>query len=211
MDMKIDGKSASEYYGLNLQSWAITTPVRKRYTVDIPCADGNVDLMEGLSAPRYEMRTLTATFRARSTEIWGISDMLMRELEGRTVNIVLPDDSDHYMIGRMHISSVGGKPITEVSIYAECYPWRYAAQVTVVTCAASESEVEYTLSNSGTRDAVPDVIVSDQVVIAYGSNSMALGKGTYQLVALTIPGNGQITIKVSGGGSVEIRYQEAIL
>lgn len=210
MDMMLNGKSASEYYGLNLQFWAITTPVRKRYIVDIPCADGNVDLMEGLSTPSYEMRTLTATFRARSTEIWGISDMLMRELEGRTVNIVLPDDPDHYMIGRMHISSVGGKPITEVSICAECYPWRYAAQVTVMTCAASESEVEHTLSNPGTRDAVPDVIASGNAQIVIDKTSIALNAGTYQMTALTIPGGGSISFSVSGG-PIEIRYREAIL
>lgn len=206
MDMNFDGRSALSCYGIDLLEAAITPPVRKRYRVDIPGGDGSVDLYEGLGQPVYENRTVTAVFQPIS-ELHQTVDKLINDLEGRTVSIVLPRDTEHYMTGDIHIASASCNKIT---ITADCLPWRYSAEEVVYQIPESETAVQYTWNNAGSRDAVPTVTVSEELLIESGTASIALSAGTYQMTTLTIPGNGSISVSISGGPA-EVRYREAIL
>ena len=200
------------YYGINLLEAAITAPVRKRYLVDIPGGDGSVDLYEGLGQPVYETRTVTAVFQPIS-ELHQTVDKLINDLEGRTVNIVLPGDAQHYMTGCIHIPSAGrsgAMSCDKITVTAVCLPWRYSAEEIVHQIPESETAVQYTWNNAGSRDAVPTVTVSGELLIESGTASIALSAGIYQMTTLTIPGNGSISVSISGGPAA-VRYREAIL
>ena len=212
MDMSFDGKSALSQYGLSLVSASITPPVRKRYWVDIPGGDGAVDLYEGLGEPAYENRSLTAVFRPVG-EFQQTVERLVNNLEGHTMQITLPNDSQHYMSGCVHIPAAFAPSISscgEITISATCLPWRYSKAETVYQAPKSENAVQHTLRNAGSRSVVPTVIVEGEAIIEIGTTSSALAAGTYQMTGLRIPGGGSISIKVSGG-PVEIRYREAML
>lgn len=200
------------YYGINLLEAAITAPVRKRYLVDIPGGDGSVDLYEGLGQPVYETRTVTAVFQPLS-DLQQTVSKLINDLEGRTVNIVLPEDAQHYMTGYIHIAAAGrsgAMSCDKITVTAVCLPWRYSAEEVVHQIQESETAVQYTWNNTGGRDAVPTVKVFGEVLIEIGASSIALSAGTYQMTTLTIPGNGSISVSISGGPA-EVRYREAIL
>lgn len=210
MEMFFDGKSTLKDYLLDLQSCYITAPVRKQYLVNVFGADGEDDLADGLGPARYETRTVTAKFLPAVSGGRGLVSALLHELEGRTVQIVLPDDPEHYMTGCVHVASAGIGDSGEITITARCLPWRYAATECVCVCPASESDAEYTLYNSGGREAVPTVTVSADARITMDGVSLALSAGTYLLTELTIPGGESISFQVSGG-PVELRFREAVL
>lgn len=210
MEMFFDGKSSLTHFGLDLRECCVSPPVRKRFSIDVPGADGTIDLMRGMGSPLYENRTVTASFVAADANVRAAVDRLLAELEGQTVPIVLPDDADHYMTGEAHISGAGCQPGAKVTITVTCGPWRYAAEEVVHQIPASDDEVKYTWANTGTREAVPEVTVEDELRIVLGDTSMALSAGTYLLTVLTIPGRGSITVTVSGGAAT-VRYREAVL
>jgi hypothetical protein len=177
--------------------------------VDILCTSGSTDLLRGLCEPVYESRTVTAEFDPVG-DVRACVDRLLQELEGQHVPIVLPHDYYHYMIGDVHINSAGafrGDPIT---ITAVCYPWRYLHQQTVINLPASTSATACELRNSGTRAAVPEVVISSDATITCNGTSKTYVAGTYLLPDLQIPGKSSIVIAITGG-PVTIQYQEAIL
>lgn len=210
MDMLFNGKSALAYFGLDLQDCYITPPARKQYIIDIPGADGAIDLMQGMGPARYSPRTITATFSISAADARTAVDRILADLEGRTVPVVLPDDPTHYMTGTVHMSGAGYRTGDSVQLVITCAPWRYAMAEVVHSIPASESDVTYTWENSGTREAVPEVTAEADVRIVFGAASMAISAGTYLLTALTIAGKGSITVSVSGG-AMTVRYREAIL
>lgn len=210
MDMYFGGKSAMQDYSLSLTSCKISTPIRKQYPINVPGADGEIDAAEGMYPARYEMRTVTASFAPLGRDHRPIVNKIINDLEGRTVEIVLPDDAEHYLTGTIHVLSAGGAPTPEITITARCLPWRYASQETVYQIPASNTEVPHILTNNGTREVVPTVVLSGDTTITLDGTTTTISPGSYMLTDLTIPGKGSITIGIKGGAA-EIRYREAIL
>lgn len=210
MEMFLDGKSTLTHYGLDLISCAITPPRRKQYLVSIPASDGDLDLMDGLCPPRFETRTITAVFALPPGNARETVDQLINDLEGREINIVLPNDAGHYMRGKIHVSSAGALPGAEVTVSATCAPWRHFAEEVVYHIPESDVEVVYTFANAGTREVVPTVTASGELTIVYDGSSTTLSAGTYQLTYLTISGRSNIHLQISGSAA-EVRYREAVL
>lgn len=210
-DMSFDRKSAMAYWGLHLLSCYITTARKKKYLLDILGSDGAVDALEGMGQPTFENRTITASFQAIDSHPQDTVDRLLNDLEGRTVQIVLPDKPNYYMTGTIHVCCAGYRPGADITITADCMPWRYAIQAVKHTIPASETDVQYTWRNSGTRLAVPEITVAgDDVNIIIDGVAKTLAMGSHLVPDLAIPGHGTITVLVSGG-EMNVKYREAIL
>lgn len=210
MDMLFDGKSALRDYHMNLLSCKITPPVRKTYPINVPGADGEIDAAEGMYPARYEMRTITATFAPSGRPLTDTVSALINALEGRTVEVILPGDAEHYMSGTVHVVGAGGMVAPEIMLTILCMPWKYAAQEREYTVPASATERTYTLVNGGTREAVPTLELSGDATITFDGSTYTISAGKYMMTELTISGNGSITVGIKGK-SAKIRYREAIL
>lgn len=210
MEMFFDGKSSLKYYGLILRSLSRTPPVRKRYLYSVEGADGQTDLLKGMGPPRYESRTVRATFQISASDPQQVLDQLINELEGQTVQIVLPGELAYYMTGDVHISSGTMSPGGEVVIVATCLPWRYRRQEVFVEIPAVDADMVHTWYNSGTRDAVPELTVNEPIYITQDGVATNYQPGTYLMPDFSIPGGGSVSVTIRGG-SLTVRYKEAIL
>lgn len=210
MEIFFDGKSTLKHYGLILQSYSRTPPIRKRYLYSVAGADGQTDLLKGMGPPRYETRTIRATFKVSAPNPQQVFDRLINELEGQTASIVLPGELPYYMVGDIHISSGCVKPGGEVLIVATCLPWRYFRQEVVIDIAASDVDIVHTWHNSGTRDAVPELTVHEPIYITQDKVETNYQPGTYLMPDFSIPGGGSVSATIRGG-SFTVRYKEAIL
>ena len=209
MEMGFDGKSSLSYYGLDLQHCYLTAAKRKRSLVDVLAADGSIDSMAGFE-PTYERRTLTAAFNIISHPE-ETRNRLINELEGRTVEIILPNNSNYYMIGDIHIAAAGNQVGALVQISADCLPWRYSRFDIIHRVASSENAAQYVWRNAGTRLAVPEITVeSEVVVLTVNGEDFTLVKGVHLLPELAIPGSGEIIV-TAVGGTFSAQYKEAIL
>lgn len=201
---------------LTLTGWELSAPMYKSNFVTVPGRDGDLDLTTALTdgEPRYSNRTLTATFESSEgsrLDRQGIFDDLLARLDGRRVNIVLPDYEGYYLDGRAHVAISYNDPAHgALTVTANCLPWRFSLNETVHTLTASSTARQVILRNYGRRVVIPTVTVAGSVSLSFGSRTWSLSAGTYTLPELMLrPGSN--TVSYSGSGTVTIRYREAIL
>lgn len=206
-------------WGLTLTGYELSAPEYKDAFVSVPGRDGDLDLSTALTdgEPRYNNRELTATFEissgTRDTRL-ALFSTIINALDGRRVNVTLPDDATHYITGRLRVAieyndlAHGALTITGI-----CDPWRYASTEKTKTLTASSTEQTATLTNGGRRLLVPTIVVSGSsasVLLAFGSSTWTLSAGTYTLPDLLLQqGNNSLTY--SGTGTVALTWREAVL
>lgn len=201
-------------WGLLLTFKQIPDPEPKLYQVDIDGQDGALDLSEALTGEVvYNPRTVEASFSA-SEGTYAERDALLREivaaLHGRQVQIIEPDDPDHYMLGRVQITDKTNAPShATLAMEATCDPWRYALEETTRTVAVS-APVDVVIHNHGTKTLTPRVAVSGTVALTYDGVTTELTDGTYKLSGLKLRAGANV-IGLAGSGTVAISYREAVL
>jgi len=202
-----------------LSAWDFSEAKYKENFVAVPGRSGDLDLSTALTdgEPVYDNRTFTATLESsvgsridRKTRI----DNMINLLDGRQMQIVLPDDDTHYIYGRVHVArNYNDLAHCGVTVTANCEPWWYAKALTTQTITATSTATAYTLPNAGRRIAVPTLVVAGtnaSVIVAQGTYSKALSAGTYILPDITVP-TGGAAITVSGSGTLTVSYREASL
>lgn len=200
-----------------LTGFALEDPALKTNLVEIPGSSELLDLSTALTdgEPTYGSRTLKATFESsegdRLAREERISKMLNR-LDGYRVNIVLPDDVQHYLSGRVQVKRIyNDMAHASVQVTAVCDPWRYDKEETVVSLQATATEQTAVIINQGRLSVVPTVTVQgDEVGLVFGDFSRALSAGTYLLPDLYLT-PGEHSLKYSGVGSLTLTYRGAIL
>lgn len=188
--------------------------------VDVPGRlKGPLDLSTALTdgEPRFGSRTHVAVFESsegnrleRKTRI----STMVNWLTGWRMNIVLPDDPDHYLVGRVTVEPLyNDMAHASVQVTAVCEPWFYNNEETVVELTAATEEKTETLVNSGRLTVVPLLEITGEganVLLKFGTASWALGPGTYQLPDLVLT-QGEHLLLYSGTGDVKLTYREAVL
>lgn len=204
--------------GWTLTEWALAQPALKESYVTVPGHDGDLDLSTVLTdgEPRYGNRALTATFESsegtRAERETVISEM-MNELDGLRLNIVLPDDPQHYVTGRVRVARLYNDPAhASVQVTANCEPWRHNAVETVVGLPATGEWQLVTLYNMGRRSVVPTITVPEggTLTLEYGTGSLSLSAGTHTWPALYLT-KGTHALRYMGTGTSVLTYREAVL
>lgn len=200
-----------------LTGWEFSAAEYKQNLVEVPGRSELLDLSTSLTdgEPTYGSRTLTATFEssegdrlARESRI----SVMINALDGYRMNILLPDDTEHYITGRVSVERLyNDEAHASVRVTAICDPWRYAKDETVVTLQATTTEQEAVLINRGRLSVVPLLEVTEgEILLAFGTLSWALGVGTYALPDIYLK-YGEHLITYSGTGAFKFTYREAVL
>lgn len=200
-----------------LTAWELSAPEYQENFLDVPGRDGALDLSAALTggAPTYHSRTLTVKLECSEgtrLEREAAINTMVNWLDGWRLDIVLPDDPDRYITGRVSVAKeYNDNAHAAVTVTAVCDPWRYAKEENIYTLTAAETEKTAQLANAGRRTAVPLLTIEgDTVLLKYGEYSWSLGAGTYQLPDLTLSQGGG-TLTYSGTGTLRISYREAVL
>jgi hypothetical protein len=205
--------------GWTLTGWKLSAAEQKTKYKDKPNGDGVWDLSTAATdgIPRYNTRALAVTLECsdgdrmtRETEIRRMVNLL----DGLQWHIELPDDADHYIVGRVHVArDYNDLAHAQVTVTATCEPWKYARSKTIVTAKCTSSKQTLTLTNSGRRTIAPTITVTGEdadVLLELPASSKALPEGEWQWPALALtPGSHVVTY--SGTGMLAISYREAVL
>lgn len=194
----------------------VTPPEPKTNYVEIDGMSGSLDLSESLTGEAtYKDRVITATFWTdHGTR--NDRETLLREitsaLHGKKMQIVEPDDMDHYFYGRVRIvSQVNTEAYAEFEIEAICEPWRYRMLRTVRTCTVNgETPIDLVLNNKGVKTLCPDIVVTGILDITYDGVTTSATTGSFKISTLKLR-QGVNVIHVSGNGKLELTYWEADL
>lgn len=205
--------------------WTLTglefsAPELLTYFVEVPGRKaGPLDLSTALTDgdPTYGSRTLTATLESSEGTYLDreerISTMI-NWLDGWRLEIVLPDDPDHYIVGRVSVAKDFNDPAhAGITVTAVCEPWRYSFLERVYTLEALADAKTATVINSGRLTVVPLLTITGtdaSVRLVYGSASWTLGPGTYKLPDLALK-QGSSQLLYAGTGVAKISFREAVL
>lgn len=186
--------------------------------IEVPGMDGVLDASAALTgsvtyAPRLLELTLERSDGTRTARTAAL-DELVNSLDGQALHIILPDDEQHYLTGRVRVAQqYNDLAHAQVLISANCDPWRY--KVAATTVARSDLGTAYkqlSLPNER-RPVIPTITVGQATTLLWGGNTIALSVGTYRRadICLTAGANILKAKVASGAGTISVEYQEARL
>lgn len=212
----VKGITFGEYHSYNdlmliLKGKEIGSPAVKANKLGIEGADGSLDLTDFFGEPKYEdvkHRFEFSTIVPRE-QFLSLFSSIKNALHGKKMRIILDDDPLFYYVGRLHVSSfTNEKSIGQVSIEADCEPYKYKLEKTVVSHTIDGTEA--IILTNGRKRAVPKVTIEGSIRIVYQSNIWDLGSGSYTLPELELT-EGENAVELSGTGTITFEWQEGDL
>lgn len=206
------------YEDLNLILSAVVIPpaVAKTNYVDIPGADGEIDLTEALGEVKYYDRdgvkfTLTmnpagdlseSAWEAKKTEISNL-------LNGKRCKVRLDKDPDYYWQGRLSVDEyLSDRRIRQFVVGAKFAPYKLKNEITRVVCPAGQN-VFVTLENGRMR-AIPTITTKAQATIVFNGSTFTLNAGAHKNLNIILY-EGEYPVTVTSTQPVEFAYQEGDL
>lgn len=209
----INGVNTLDEYGLFLLSDVkIGAPEKKTNYVDIPGADGSLDMSDyPQGRPVYKNRTISFRLFRRTDEVTfaRILDCLRNQYHGKTVRLVLPNDCDHYWKGDMSIGDTANYHSCTIPVTVLAEPYKLQLEETEATFAVTGAKT-ISLYNEG-KPAVPEISTTADIVIAWGSSSVAVSTGSGILIPSFILYAGYTDVTITGSATVTFKYQEGTL
>lgn len=202
-------------WGLLLTAKAVTDPAPKTNYQKLDGVSGSLDLSEALTGEvTYDDRTLAASF-SLSDGTKQERDAMLRKivaaLHGRKVNIIEPDDPEHYLVGRVSIKGFTNSPAyATLDIEATCEPWRYAVNESERRVVVRNNSTDVVICNTGTKTVCPVITVTGTVSITDNGVTTELSEGSYKITDIRLK-TGANVISVAGRGVVTFTYREAML
>ena len=204
------------YSDLNLILSASEIPPAKPKTsyIDIPGADGSLDLTEANGEVKYYDRDLnftftiipdsSVTFEEKRTEVINL-------LNGKVCKVTLDRDEDYYYYGRCSVNSYeADKNFHQIVISVKAKPYKFNHIITKRSFVLTATPTEVKIANSR-KSVVPSITcTNNNTVIGFKGGTYNLSAGNHKILdILFVEGNNLVT--VSGSGTVTFEFQEGEL
>lgn len=206
------------FHDLNLvlSGCEIPPAVPKTNYVEIPGADGSVDLTEANGEVRFSDRDGckftfsmppgdSMTWEEKKTEVSNL-------LNGRKVKITLDKDDEYYYTGRCTVDSfLSDKKRRQIVVTARVSPYKLRQTETVLTYPLTGTAQTIVIQNSR-KSVSPYIETSDNnVTVIFGLTTYTLeSAGKYRIPdILLVMGDNALT--VAGSGTITFRFREGAL
>lgn len=202
--------------GLILSAVEIPPAKAKTTYLDIPGADGSVDLTEALGEVKYSDREgVKFTFTMNpagdlSESAWEAKKKeISNLLNGKRFNVRLDKDPEYYWRGRCSVDDyLSDKRIRQFVVGARFAPYKLKSAVTRVVCPAGQN-VPVMLRNGRMR-AIPAITATAQATVIFNGNTFTFNAGTHKNLNIILY-EGEYPVTVTSTAPVEFSYQEGDL
>lgn len=183
--------------------------------IDIPGADGSVDLTEAHGEVRFNDRECKFTFTMKPDDVTDWEEKkteIGNLLNGKKAKITLDKDSDFYYSGRCTVNSfLSDKKIRQIVVTARVSPYKLKHIETVLEYPLSKKAQTITIQNLRKTVAPYIETTNDNTTVIFGNSKFVLEKaGAYPPSdILLVMGDNKLTI--SGTGTITFRFQEGAL
>lgn len=224
----IGDKHTYRDFGLILKSMPkIEPPEIKLVEVDVPGADGSLDLSTTLNGYEvYYNRTITLDFNIKLMDkklYYRKYSELANYLHGRKYKIIIDDDMSFYWYGRVSLSNmemsytVGTLTVTadvepyklEVTSTSEDWLWDpFDFEQGIIReyfDLQVDGELEVVVIGSR-KPTIPSIIVSEDMILEYEGAQYPLEEGTNKVINVELFDN-RYKLKFIGTGEVTIDYR----
>lgn len=187
----------------------IGSPTIKTNTVAVEGGDGVLDFTEFFGEAKYNNRTLSFTFSTivAPESFPGLYSQVLNLLHGKKMKVILDEDADFYYIGRINVADFTKEMavIGKIPITADCEPYKYKKDVTVVAQAVNGS-VDIALPNLRQR-VVPTITTDADMTITFDGKTVTAAAGTFTIPELELVAGNNV-VSVTGTGNITFTYQE---
>lgn len=205
------------YHDLELILSGVDIPpaIPKTAYVDVPGADGSIDMTEVHGDVKYNDRDITFTFtaaRSMNNSDWEeFKTAVSNVINGKACKITLDKDEDYFYQGRCEIDSYAvDRRIRQIIVRARCKPWKFRQNETVVEVPLTAADKVVMLTNAR-RTVVPVIsCTDDDTKVSIDGATFTLSKGTHKILDIQLR-EGTSSVTVSGSGVVTFTYQEGEL
>lgn len=207
-----DNIHSYEDLDLYLSAKTIGSPAVKKKQIDIPGANGVSDFTEWFGAVYYGNRTLSFDFTTavprRNFPV--VFSRVLNTLHGKKMRIVLWDDPNFYYVGRLDVDKFkADKVLGKIVVTADCEPYKYKLNPTVVKTTVSGSKtVKY--ANLSKRVS-PKISTTGSVNITFKGSSYSLASGVDVVIPNIVFEEGENVLTFTGTSTVTVTYQEGEL
>lgn len=206
--IKFDDFHSWNDFHLILSKKTIGSPEPKTEYIDVPGADGTLDLTEYFGETKYENRTLKFEFSTivPMSDFLDLFSEIQNALHGKKMKIVLDEDPEYYYIGRVSVNEWNAdKNIGKVTIECDCEPYKYRKYKTVLTTTINgEATVLYTNLR---KHVVPTFTTTAEINVAFEGNTYSISSGTFTVPEIVFKA-GKNLIDYTGTATVTVEYQE---
>ena len=204
---------------LNLILSAVDIPPAKPKTtyVDVPGADGSVDLTEANGEVKFKDRDIKLTFTMNpmgdlSEAAWTAKKTeVSNRLNGQYLKITLDKDFNFYWLGRCTVDSYkSSKKVRQIVVTAKVSPYKFKRTETKLTFNLTTDPKNIYIVNSR-KSVCPIIECTGFVNITFGASTYALEVGTgYKILDIVLL-EGSNQLEISGSGTVTFSFQEGEL
>lgn len=190
-------------------------PARPKTTyIDIPGADGSLDLSEVHGEVKFSDRENKYTFTMHPAETMTWEEKMQEVsnlLNGKRCRMTLDKDEDYFWDVRASIDSYkSDKRLHQIVIAVRALPYKFKQDITKRTVQLSGESKSINLMN-GRKSVCPSIECSnDNTVIVFGDATFNLSAGKHEILDIQLV-EGINTLTVSGSGTVTFLYQEGDL
>lgn len=229
MNITIGEKKTFDDWGLKLLKVSVGFPELKTDLVNLPGADGVIDLTEALGAVRYGTRSLEFVFDAPGDpKKWhGLTSEIANYLHGKRLKVILDSDPDYYYIGRLSISSekssylinrlviTGEMEPYKNELYSGLERWKWDTFSLRSGIIRNYRDLQVDGSRSvkiagRKREVVPVIICSAALEVEWRGVRYGLSAGKNKIYEISIP-EGENVLTFYGQGTVSIDYRGGTL
>ena len=203
------------YYDLGLILSASEIPPAKPKTtfVNVPGADGSLDLTEANGEVRFSDRSLKFTFTIVPDEHSTYEERrteAVNFLDGRRCKITLDRDDEYYFLGRCSIDNYkADRNNHQITVKATVSPYKFKQDITKRTIALTSTATVARIPN-GRKSVVPKITCTGETEIIFKSGTYKLSAGTHKVLDIEFK-EGDNEVAVSGSGAVTFEFQEGEL
>lgn len=220
-------KHSYKDWNMILVSKDVSTPKPKTNNIEIPGADGVIDLTEALTGDvKYNNRKLTFEFAIRRefSKHLAIQSKISNYLQGKKLKIIMDDDKSFYYVGRCTINKFeSNNTIGKLIIEVDAEPYKYDIQSSLEDWIWDTFSFEDGIINTktdnisvlgeeeviifGRRKRVsPEITTNGDMEVEFNGNVYKLSAGKNKILDIQIQ-EGENILKFIGTGSVTIDYR----
>lgn len=197
------------------QSVKVGPAVLRTSYIQVPGADGSLDLTDALGTVNYDDRELSWTFALYPGDNWAERRQKVNNaLNGLSCKITLDDESGWYYSGRVEVTEQAtDKLLRTIAVKAICRPWRYKFNPTTVTRSDLSTAYKQLQLPNERRPVIPKITVAQDTTLLWNGSTISATAGTHRFANICLAaGDNILKAKVaSGTGSITVEYQEASL
>lgn len=207
------------HLGLLQQSVSVPPAEPKTYYVDVPGADGSVDLTEVLGVGvKYADRELVWTFALYPGADWYATQAAVSNaLNGLACHIVLDDDPSWYYDGRLSVTDhTSDRLLRQITVKAICRPYKRAITETTVSRDDLTTSYKNLTCAFGAMELVPEFTLGQETTLKIGERTVTLSAGVATIPDIKLSGEQVIKAKLppestETSGSISIKWRAGTL